>query len=94
MITFKTRVQGIPCVCQVNSFDRGEPVFLGHTPDGAEEAVGAEMDLTVCDRRGRPAPWLEAKMKEKDWFELVSEAGVAIEAEERALAVPGDDWDY
>ena len=35
--------------------------------DNPDDFYGySEVDFTVCDRRGRPAPWLERKMSDKD----------------------------
>lgn len=57
----ESRIAGIPCLIEV---DR---VFvqkaLGLSCDSDWDAAGyAEVEFTVLDRRGRPAPWLEKKL--------------------------------
>jgi hypothetical protein len=60
----ETRIAGIPCtvridyVCVTPPDPRGDSDwdYYGYT----------EFDYTVCDRRGRPAPWLTKKMTSAD----------------------------
>jgi hypothetical protein len=60
----ETRIAGIPCtvridyVCVTPPDPRGDSDwdYYGYT----------EFDYTVCDRRGRPAPWLTKKMTRAD----------------------------
>ena len=57
-------VAGIPCVVGVTRYNKvrgdaradSEMDYYGYT----------EAEWVVCDRRGRPAPWLEKKLTSKD----------------------------
>ena len=59
-----TKIAGIPCTIRVD--------YVSVTPpdsraDSDWDYYGyTEFDYTVCDRRGRPAPWLEKKMTRAD----------------------------
>jgi hypothetical protein len=56
-----TRIAGIPCTIQVGRVFVQEP--MGPSADSDWDCYGySEIEFTVCDRRGRPAPWLERKM--------------------------------
>ena len=61
----KARISGIPCLI--------DPTYvftqnaLGPSCDSDMDCYGySEIEFTVCDRRGRPAPWLEKKMTKKE----------------------------
>lgn len=62
----RTTVAGIPCWVDVNTIDPYVPAYRGGHPDTWEPESGGEIDFTVCDRGGRPAPWLAAKMTDDD----------------------------
>ena len=55
-----TKVCGIPCIVAVTYYEPYLPATR-HAP-----AEGGHIEWEVRDRRGRPAPWLEAKMTPKD----------------------------
>jgi hypothetical protein len=56
---------GIPCTLRIDGY---ENVPGRDTWDSADDFHGwEEVEFTVCDQRGRPAPWLERKMSEADW---------------------------
>lgn len=61
----EARISGIPCLI--------DPTYvftqkaLGPSCDSDQDCYGySEIEFTVCDRRGRPAPWLEKKMTKKE----------------------------
>jgi hypothetical protein len=68
-----TRVAGIPCIVDVTYY---EPITPGRrwghidnwTPD-----EGGELEYTICDRRGRTAPWLTRKVTDRDTDRLKTE---------------------
>ena len=61
MPNIKSSVAGIPCTIQVDRVFVQPP--LGPNCDSDQDCYGyAEVDFTVCDQRGRPAPWLERKL--------------------------------
>lgn len=64
MIDFQTKVQGIPCIVQVmrHSYTRPDP----YAASSEDFYGGWELDWHLCDQRGRPAEWLEAKLTDAD----------------------------
>ena len=61
----ETRIAGIPCIVKLDSMFVQKP--MGPNCDSDWDCYGyTEIEFTVCDRRGRPAPWLELKMSDKD----------------------------
>lgn len=62
MTTIHTRIAGIPCQVQLNHLEPITPAYRHGHPDNWEPESGGEMDFTVLDRRGRPAPWLDNKL--------------------------------
>lgn len=70
----EARVAGIPCTVRVDTC-----TIVGPWKGPASSAPSAddyygyeEIEFTVCDRRGRPAPWLEKKMSRKDEDEITA----------------------
>ena len=73
MKSFTSKVAGIPCTIQVDRLFVQEP--LGPNCDSDWDCYGyTEFDFTVCDRNGRPAPWLERKLTNEDRERLEVEA--------------------
>ena len=64
------RVAGIPCLIRVDyvHITRGNYSSRAETPD--EYYGDRTIEFTVCDRRGRPAPWLENKMCDQDTCDI------------------------
>lgn len=52
------RIAGIPCIVAVTRFV--------NVPDSRWEQGYSEVDYTICDKRGYPAPWLERKLTPKE----------------------------
>jgi len=74
MTTFNTRVAGIPCQCHVTLYAPGAPMRITGTGFGdAEPPEPEEFEFRLLDRRGRPAPWLEAKLSDDDEDRLLVE---------------------
>ena len=58
-------IAGIPCQIQID-YAFSQPA-LGPSADSDWDCYGyTEIEFTVCDRRGRPAPWLARKMSADD----------------------------
>lgn len=56
---------GIPCLIKVTYYFKQEP--MGPSADSDWDCYGyTEVEFEVCDRRGRPAPWLERKLTLED----------------------------
>ena len=62
----ETRISGIPCTVEYTITGKYVPAKVDAPPEYCYEAEYPEVEFTVCDRRGRPAPWLERKMTHKD----------------------------
>lgn len=62
----ETRISGIPCRVEVTSFYKYRAATVWGHPDGWAPAEPEEINFQVLDRRGRPAPWLEAKLDDAD----------------------------
>jgi hypothetical protein len=61
-------VQGIPCIIEVTNVHvtppwRGAAVDC---PSDVDWYGDIDVEYGICDRRGRPAPWLEKKATEYD----------------------------
>lgn len=56
---------GIPCLIKVTHYFKQKP--MGPSADSDWDCYGyTEVEFEVCDRRGRPAPWLERKLTLED----------------------------
>lgn len=67
----ETKVAGIPCIVGVTSF---VSVRGNVSADNEMDYHGyTECEFEVCDRRGRPAPWLSRKMTSGDVSRIESE---------------------
>lgn len=67
-----TRICGIPCTVRVLSAEYTKPDSNCWSSDW-DYYGGWELDWEVCDRRGRPAPWLARKMTDADTGRLEKE---------------------
>ena len=67
----ESRISGIPCLIDVTLFEQWteRPGYYTCT----------EVEFEVCDRRGRPAPWLERKMTGREYDRIVGEIIDALE---------------
>lgn len=72
---YQVRILGIPATVEVNSVDY-KPADPYCTDSDIDFYGYCEIDMTICDRNGRPAPWLENKMKPSD-HEAVKEQVMA-----------------
>lgn len=63
------RIAGIPCTIQLDYLFVQEP--LGPNCDSDQDCYGyADVEFTVCDTKGRPAPWLAKKMTMAEGMEI------------------------
>lgn len=56
-----TRVCGIPAMIEITSFSPYRCCKRGHIDNWLPDEL-PEIEWTVLDSRGRPAPWLEKKL--------------------------------
>lgn len=60
---FETRVAGIPCQCLVYQYQEEIPMRITGSGFGDADPPEPEIfEFRLLDRRGYPAPWLEAKL--------------------------------
>ena len=65
------RISGIPCTIRLdNVHGEHKPARIYGDPDDCYEEQFPEVEFTVCDRNGRPAPWLEKKMTMAESMEI------------------------
>lgn len=72
MPQLEVRIQGVPAIVEVTSVVRATPAGARGYLDPPEPA---EVEFTVLDRRGRPAPWLAKKMSQAD-VERIADAAL------------------
>lgn len=74
----ETTVSGIPAIARVTRYFRQRP--LGPSADSDLDCYGyVTCEYDICDRRGRPAPWLERKATEQDRSRIEDEIATAYE---------------
>jgi len=73
MNLFSTTVAGIPCTIWVHYVEVTEGSYSYNAASDWDYYGYKELEYTVCDRRGRPAPWLEKKLTEEDDQRIKSE---------------------
>lgn len=64
------RVRGIPCTVRVDSYTPATPGRTWGPPERCYPDEPSDCSFTVCDQRHRPAPWLERKMTEDDYWDI------------------------
>ena len=72
---FDTKIAGIPCQCKVLAFAPYKHMQITGSGFGdAEPPEYPEFDFELLDRKGYPAPWLEAKLTSNDSDRLLEES--------------------
>ena len=62
----ETRIAGIPCTINVTHFSQVRGSFSYNAPSDLDYYGYEEIEFDICDRNGRPAPWLERKATDED----------------------------
>ena len=79
---FDTRINGIPCQCEVTGYSPGRPMKIYGTGFGdAHPPEYPEFEFNILDRKGYKANWLQAKMTRDDKSRLQDEYEAAALAE-------------
>lgn len=60
--TIEATVAGIPALLRVDTYTVVKGSHSRSAPSDWDYYGYTEVEYTVCDRRGRPAPWLERKI--------------------------------
>lgn len=68
-----SRIAGIPCLIDVTSYDRLEGSYSRNAASDQDYYGWVNVEFQVCDRNGRPAPWLERKMTDQDYSRICAE---------------------
>ena len=87
-----TRVCGIPCEVLVTYYAASRPACLHGNPDFWHPGEDEEIEIQILDRRGRAAPWLQAKMTGEDRAEIIRELHEYWRQEE-ATAIDYQPWE-
>lgn len=66
MTLIPARVQGIPCLIRIDAYEPAYAGYRGSNLDDWDESYGPQIEYTICDQRGRPAPWLARKATHQD----------------------------
>ena len=66
MSEFDTTVCGIPCIVRVLSWERYVPAKVNGPPEYCYPSEGGYGEWEILDRKGKPAPWLEKKLTDKE----------------------------
>lgn len=72
----ETRIAGIPCIVRLTHYRVTPPNRMA---DSSDDYYGdEECEYEVCDRRGRPAPWLHRKLSAADDCRIAGEFADAM----------------
>ena len=77
MSHFNSRVAGIPCTIRIDHFSQVKGSFSYHAASDMDYYGYSELAYTICDQRGRPAPWLEKKATDADHRRILNDMDAA-----------------
>ena len=77
-----TRVANIPCKVEITRYYQGRAATIWGHPDGWAPGEPDEISFQVLDRRGRVAPWLEAKLDDADRRRIEDELRAHLKREQ------------
>jgi hypothetical protein len=83
LVQIQTRVAGIPCQIGVESYFHQRPDRGSWESDWDYHGY-TQTDWLILDRQGRPAPWLERKMTERDKDRIESEIDAYFREQKQA----------
>lgn len=69
----ETRVAGIPCIIGVTDYSSTSGSYNYNAASDHDYYGYSESCWEVCDRRGRPAPWLAKKLTSREESRIESE---------------------
>jgi len=72
-VNLSSTVSGIPCLIQVDRCLVVKGSYSYNAPSDWDYYGYQEIEFTVLDRKGYPAPWLERKMTDDDTDRIESE---------------------
>ena len=68
------KICGMPALVRVEHFLDVPGSFSRNAASDMDYHGYVEVEFTICDWRGRPAPWLERKLSKEAYADLESEA--------------------
>jgi hypothetical protein len=74
---FDTQVNDVPCKCKVTLYTPAYAGVLTGPFENAEPSEPAEWEFQILTTKGKPAPWLEKYINEKEADRLFDEFQVA-----------------
>lgn len=69
----ETRVAGIPCTARIDYVNMVEGSYSYNAASDLDYHGYSEVVWELCDRRGRPAPWLDKKLTPADAARIENE---------------------
>jgi len=69
----ETRVAGIPCIIGVTEYSGTDGSYSYNAASDMDYYGYTDCCWEVCDRRGRPAPWLAKKLTSREESRIESE---------------------
>jgi hypothetical protein len=73
MSEFESTCCGIPCIVRVLSWESYLPAIIRADPGDSHPAEGGYGEWEILDRKGKPAPWLEKKLTDKERLRIDEE---------------------
>lgn len=75
-----SKVSGIPCLIDVTHFNKVCGSFSREAASDMDYHGWTDIEFTVCDKRGKPAPWLERKMTDEEYQDICDQIEASITA--------------
>jgi len=70
---FPFTAEGIPCIVHVTAWEPYVEAKISGPPDHCYTEEGGFGEWELLDRRGRPAPWLEQKLTDREYQRIEEE---------------------
>lgn len=70
---FPFTASGIPCIVHVTAWEPYVEAKISGPPDHCYPEEGGFGEWELLDRRGRPAPWLEQKLTDREYQRIEEE---------------------
>lgn len=83
---FPTKVQGIPCLCEITSHSPYVPAKTWGPPENCYPEEGGEIEFELLDRNGRYAQWLHNKLTPEIQARIEEEASLWIQGQQQEPA--------
>ena len=79
---FETRIDGIPCICNVTHYSPDKPMRVyGSGWGDCDPPEYEHFEYEILDRKGYKAPWLEKKITPYEQDRLLEELHIELTGE-------------